>query len=68
MAWFVLLKKKYEKYRITLEDVRNHSLDNDYLIWKYKKHIKRKDYNSVCLFYCIHIPLNPLTLMRKLMK
>ena len=49
MAWFVLFKKKYEKYRITLEDVRDHSLDNDYLIWKYKKHIKRKDYNSVCL-------------------
>lgn len=49
MAWFGLFKKKDKKYRITLEDVRNNSVNIDYLIWKHKHLTQRKDSHSVCL-------------------
>jgi hypothetical protein len=55
MAWFGLFKKKDEKYRITLEDVRNNTVNIDYLIWKYKNLSKRNDHHSVCLFLYSHV-------------
>ena len=49
MAWFGFFKKKDDKYQISLEDVRNNTVNIDYLKWKYKYLKKRNDHHSVCL-------------------